>query len=401
MLFTLKCYIIIVRKLLGVTQMEKYPWKDKQWLEEQMNKYGSGKAIARETGYAETSIHRYLKKYGLNEPQQLSKCSDKNWLIKQYQNGKTIREIAMLAGSSTRTVLKYNEKYNLNPNTLNPNYQKDYYEKEWLEEQVRLYGNGLAISKATGYPANSLNRWINHYGLVERKYMTKQKCNQNDNFFEVIDTEEKAYWLGFIMADGNMYERSNPIGSRYTLSIKLKSTDLEHLEKFKQAIEYDGEIKIIASKRRDTETFGAEIRINSFKMCTDLIGHGIAPRKSGKECIPKTIPNELAVHFIRGFIDGDGHIGGSMAKGRVARVCVDSSSKTVVNQIAHWFCSNSNLIFCFYKRGNMYSCKTQSKSVVYETLKIIYSSSTVYLTRKYNKAQELISEYEKTYMSAL
>ena len=49
----------------------------------------------------------------------------------------------------------------------------------------------------------------------------------------------------------------------------------------------------------------------------------------------------------------------------------------------------------------MYSCKAQSKSVVYEALKIIYSSSTVYLTRKHNKTQELISEYEKTYMSAL
>lgn len=381
--------------------MEKYPWKNKQWLEEQMNKYGSGKAIARETGYAETSIQRYLKLYGLNKPQQLSKCSDKDWLIEQYKNGKTIREIAKLAGSSTRTVLEYNQKYQLDPNVLNPNYHKDYYSREWLEEQVHLHGNGLAISKATGLPANSINRWINHYGLVERKYTTKQKCNQNDDYFEVIDTEEKAYWLGFIMADGCMYERQNPVGSRYTLSIKLKSTDIEHLEKFKQAIEYDGTVKIITSKRNETVTCSAEIRVNSYKMCTDLIGHGIIPRKSGVECIPSTVPSELTVHFIRGFVDGDGHIGGSMLKGKSPSFSVSSSSEVIISQVDKWFEETHSINLSRTHSRNMYSVYTSSKVKALLTIEILYSNANVYLTRKYEKAHELISDYIKTYESAL
>lgn len=60
----------------------------------------------------------------------------------------------------------------------------------------------------------------------------------NENIFEKIDTEEKAYWLGFIYADG--YVSTNT----YAFGIELSIKDIDHLIKFKKFLSWDGEIKI-------------------------------------------------------------------------------------------------------------------------------------------------------------
>ena len=49
----------------------------------------------------------------------------------------------------------------------------------------------------------------------------------DEHSFDVIDTEEKAYWLGFLYADGNVSNTKNEVG------ITLQSSDIKHLYKFK------------------------------------------------------------------------------------------------------------------------------------------------------------------------
>lgn len=60
----------------------------------------------------------------------------------------------------------------------------------------------------------------------------------NKYFFEVIDTEEKAYWLGFIYADGYHNEKY------HSIKITLKTSDYEHLLKFNKAIDGNLTLKI-------------------------------------------------------------------------------------------------------------------------------------------------------------
>ena len=48
----------------------------------------------------------------------------------------------------------------------------------------------------------------------------------NENVFDSIDTEEKAYWLGFIFADGYISLKGN------SFELSLKGSDSEHLDKF-------------------------------------------------------------------------------------------------------------------------------------------------------------------------
>lgn len=52
-----------------------------------------------------------------------------------------------------------------------------------------------------------------------------KKIHFDEHVFDVIDTEEKAYWLGFLTADGYIYSRDNTFG------ISLASIDKHHVEK--------------------------------------------------------------------------------------------------------------------------------------------------------------------------
>lgn len=71
------------------------------------------------------------------------------------------------------------------------------------------------------------------YG-IQRRGTAGFKEPFKENFFENIDSEEKAYFLGFLMADGNVYVRKQ---SQPCIRLEISVKDLEILERFKMAIE--------------------------------------------------------------------------------------------------------------------------------------------------------------------
>lgn len=129
----------------------------------------------------------------------------------------------------------------------------------------------------------------------------KQGFPRNENYFENIDTSEKAYWLGFLYADGCVHSNE--------AEISLGSIDKEHIEKFKNAI---GAINNKITVTQDTRFKNAKpiygFTIRDKKIHNDLIKWGCIPQKSLKlETIPN-IPRNYISHFIRGYFDGDGNI---------------------------------------------------------------------------------------------
>jgi intein/homing endonuclease len=122
--------------------------------------------------------------------------------------------------------------------------------------------------------------------------------------FDVIDTEEKAYWLGFIYADGYIETESN----RFGIGISIK--DYGHLVKFNSFMKYLGNnIKTKISKQKyKGELKEKEIcfwRVSDKHLKESLIKQGCFEKKSLILEFPK-IPAKLVKHFIRGYFDGDG-----------------------------------------------------------------------------------------------
>jgi hypothetical protein len=114
-------------------------------------------------------------------------------------------------------------------------------------------------------------------------------------FFSSIDTEDKAYILGFIAADGCV-----GLG---TLRIGLHPRDTDILEKIRARMQSNAPIVNTKSGKWPM----ARWSISSVQLAHDLIAAGITPRKSLTLQFPTLTP-ELERHYIRGLWDGDGFI---------------------------------------------------------------------------------------------
>ena len=299
-------------------------YQDKEWLKEQIEIYKTGAEIARQFNYSPVTVQRYLKKYDLYLSQE-EKIS-KDMLITKYKEGLSPKEIAKVFNKDVEYIWHLNNYYNVS--YLDYKEKREYENKEWLQEQFNKYKTVTEVARQTNYPRTCITRYAKKFDIYTEKYTRNIRNTVNEDYFNMIDTEEKAYWLGFIMADGNMYIHEN---GKTQFSLKLQYKDHHHIEKFAQAINYDGTITVANRKRKETVCKYSEIKIYNKNFCNNLIKHGIVPNKTGKECLPNTIPENLVKHFFRGFIDGDGWLFGSLAKGKTAQIGLCSTCPDIIN----------------------------------------------------------------------
>jgi hypothetical protein len=124
---------------------------------------------------------------------------------------------------------------------------------------------------------------------------------KNELFFEKIDTEQKAYWLGFITADGYVTKNG--------FSINLASKDKEHLLKLNTSISANYKLLHITKPCISGKIVEQDrLTVYSQKISKDLYDLGLYPNKSFtvKHC--EQVPDFLESHYWRGLIDGDGFI---------------------------------------------------------------------------------------------
>lgn len=131
----------------------------------------------------------------------------------------------------------------------------------------------------------------------------------NENYFDVIDTPEKAYWLGFIWGDGYVAQRNRNGYISYEFKLGLSEIDKEHLEKFKLDIQSTHPIKLYNVTGFDTTNKEARIFISNKKLGSTLYNkYNIQPRRNNFNNIIENVPKKFYSDLIRGFIDSDGTI---------------------------------------------------------------------------------------------
>lgn len=128
----------------------------------------------------------------------------------------------------------------------------------------------------------------------------KRRYKVNDEFFKCIDTEDKAYILGILMADGYIHKNN-------TVCIKLQERDLPTIEYIRDLLCPDKPIFKDVSKINNKRFNSFKLEVCSDILCKDLQFYGIVPRKTGIETFPN-LRNDLYCHFIRGYFDGDGSV---------------------------------------------------------------------------------------------
>lgn len=251
-------------------------------------------------------------------------------------------------------------------------------DKETIEGTYNKHRNIINAANELGIGKNTFSRLMKEYGIPTVGVQGARKNFYNEKYFDIIDTEEKAYWLGFIYAVGCVYRGSDK--HSYRLQINLKQSDEEHLVKFQNAIGSNYKLY------NNLNTKSVSLKVNSTRMCEDLIRHGVVCSKSLIVKPPK-IKDELIRHFVRGLFDGDGSI--SWLRGRTPKVTIITGSEELANWLKYRL-SGFN-IYIYKRTHDLYSLESQSVSVVKDFYNTIYSNANVCLNRKYIKFDDIVN----------
>lgn len=268
----------------------------------------------------------------------------------------------------------------LKNNGYNPSRKRLLYSIEDEKEICRLYKEGKTQLEILSLFKDKINvegtiRNILIKNNIKRRRTGTRSAIKNHDYFQDIDTEKKAYFLGLIMADGCVMESSK--GKTVYLGLKLK--DKYIIDEFAKEIGFTGKLYIESKEEKSKRSFKSSdgfcmIRFISEKMFNDLSKYGIIPRKTSKEYIPENISNEMIYHFIRGCFDGDGSVFVSKNYLRIAYYGSHKICQDILNKI---HCNNK----VYNKKTVSFFC-IQNKATVNKFYNYIYKDASIYLKRK-------------------
>lgn len=239
---------------------------------------------------------------------------------------------------------------------------------------VKMYTDGFTssqIAKKYNVTSNSI------LGLLRRKGIDTSFSSRKDiyspvsnlNYFEEINTEIKAWLLGFIFADGNItVPTSKQNSSIFQLEVHSKDIEVLHILCDETGLPLS---KIHSSPKRNT----VKVSFYSNTFCNHLYALGCVPKKAHSIEYPK-IPQELNRHFIRGLIDGDG----SVTNSTIALY----GNKNIINKYASLIITEANVdpLAIKYYKTSCYSARVHQKNNRLKLASYLYDDATVYLKRK-------------------
>lgn len=252
---------------------------------------------------------------------------------------------------------------------------------------IEMYGAGSSVLSICRdvYGGDRANIGHVYYVLKKHGVYVKGKNRRfnrryqfDEDFLRSIDTQEKAYCLGFICADGYVSESENRV------VIALSSVDEDILVKIRDCFKSNSPI------RKAPKKYGHEQSVLS--LCSKilvgtLVSKGIRQGKSltmGCDMV-EGIPDPLMPHFLRGYFDGDGcmTLGARYSSGVKYLIQVIGTQEFLEGTFGKYFPSNNRMYR--YLTCEMSCYKISSKAEVLRFLGMLYDNSSIHLDRKFDK----------------
>lgn len=239
------------------------------------------------------------------------------------------------------------------------------YTQEQLAQMAQLRQEGKGVTEIARIMG--LNRGFVSKNLQQMGFSTARNPIIKD-IFHTIDTEEKAYWLGMLYADGTV----NAIQGQ--VSLRLNEQDCEHIGKLKAFLQCNNKINYDAKNH----SFG--LAFCCADITQDLETLGCVPNKSLILTFPSDdqVPAHLKRHFMRGYIDGDG----CLCYTDKSYIFSFTSTKAFIDDAIQFFrwkpCKLGHA-------GQNFTWRCADKKLVPQYLDTLYKDSQIYLDRKYNK----------------
>lgn len=257
---------------------------------------------------------------------------------------------------------------------------KNFLENLYCSEKL----SAIKIAKIVDLKPHQIYYLLEKYGINRRSFEEMNKLNTvNENFFSRIDTEQKAYWLGFLYADGF-------ITAQHKIGIALCAKDILHIKKFRKDIEASHSIHVYEGHGYEGTKAYARIIISSKKIVSDLKKLGCVEHKSLVLKFPnvKQVPQKYQLAFIRGYFDGDGSItsGGRYHPLRL-KICGTWEFLEGVRAVLNTVISPDQIVAKLEKRKkdnkDNYMLTIGSTKRVLKILDALYADAIIFLDRKY------------------
>ena len=358
--------------------------KDKDIIFQRIKDGDNATNIARTYGCNGGSVWYFLDSYGIksNKPAVNKGVANANKqkILDMFDNGVTIYQISKEFGLANCTLCRYLQRWGRDTSrgakldkTKTPLCERK-------EEMIALYEEGFSqneVGELMGFNGPSVCRTLKESGVQARPIA---KYTLNHHFFDTVDTEEKAYLLGWFHSDGNVM----PSGK---CRISIQEDDIEIVEWAKKVVEYTGPLyhKIKEGNRKLQVEFCVQSQILYPALCR----LGCVPNKSMILQFPTEdqVPKHLIHHFVGGFMDGDGSVGSG--------VMITTTYDFLMSMKDILPCEITNI---YQRYKNRPLRKSSHRLFIGRTSEIIkfynwvYKDATVWLPRKRNK----FSRYIKT-----
>ena len=266
--------------------------------------------------------------------------------------------------------------------------------KDYQEEITKLYQEGKTakeISSLLGFKYHQpVYNYFKKMGWKRTGKTGKRVYKVDENFFKCINTEEKAYILGFICADGHIEK------DRLNITVSIKDRNI--LEKIRYAMHSNHPIKEIQrtnpyKKTNRENLILSELMIGSVELVKPLFNMGLTTNKTYtlNGDILKYTPKYLIRDFLRGYFDGDGNVffGRRYSSGYKYNVNICGNEDFLLKSFQVYFPSNNKLYKDLYSR-QCYVWKISQKDKVRDFMYYLYYNSSIFLQRKYNEFRKIM-----------
>lgn len=229
--------------------------------------------------------------------------------------------------------------------------------------------------------------------------MRPKKYQCNESYFEVIDSSEKAYWLGLFYADLTVASdgKSN---TPYKIIMCQAAEDLHIIESFKKSINATNPIRLNYKSRIKTQQDKYQLNIYSPKIASDLSKLGCTMRKSLFLKFPSEnqVPTIFRKDFIRGYFDGDGSISyndyytnSKQNPQYLVRMTGTFDLLNGINEVLSKELDVSRKVIAKDKKANAFRFYLSGNSQVKKFYKYVYSDARYFLARKEEKMRGVLN----------
>lgn len=284
--------------------------------------------------------------------------------------------------------------------------------KEKIEEIIRLYNDGnniTEISKKVHSKRATVSRILKNENIKIKRtyeyYTSKELARTkkyffNERFFQNIDNPIKAYWLGFLYADGCVTYSKTKSEKKWKcgrLDVRLKSDDDYMLHNLNYDMEGNVPVTyyIVKLKSTQKEYHACRISFNNSDLANDLERHGCTRNKSLTLAFPKHLPENLLSHFMRGYIDGDGSVGRYVNERNDTFQLSLLGTKEFLFDFKNVLVKNEIRVTAITKtKSKAYVMTMSGKENMNKVFKFLYSGANRFLERKRNIFIETLTAYD-------